>query len=60
VSISLAPSILAQDVPTLDDICNLIDRTNTDMEGNDRHTDEPNVMHQVLQHSFQIFTICRS
>jgi enhancing lycopene biosynthesis protein 2 len=53
VSISLVPSILAQNVPPLDEICNLNDPTNTDMEGNDCHTDEPNEMHQVLQQSFQ-------
>jgi hypothetical protein len=41
--------------PPLDEICNLIDPTNTDMEGNDRHTNEPNDMHQVLQQSFQFF-----
>jgi hypothetical protein len=35
--------------PPLDEICNLIDRTNTNMEGNDCNTDEPNELHQVLQ-----------
>jgi hypothetical protein len=58
VSISLVPHILAQNVPPYDEICNLIDPTNTDMEGNDYHTDEPNEMHQVLQQSFHLSTVC--
>jgi hypothetical protein len=58
VSISLVPSILAQNVLPLDEFCNLIDPTNIDMQGNDRHTDEPNEMQLVLQQSFQFFIIC--
>jgi hypothetical protein len=45
----LVPHILAQNVHSLDEICNLIDPTNTGMEGNDCHTDEPNEPHQVFQ-----------
>jgi hypothetical protein len=46
---------LAQNIPSLEDICNLIDRTNTDTEGNDCNTDESNELHQVLQQSFHFF-----
>jgi hypothetical protein len=43
--------------PPLDEICNLIDRTNTDTEGNDCNTDEPNELRQVLQQLFCFFTL---
>jgi hypothetical protein len=40
---------MAQNVPSLDDICNLIDYTNTNTEGNDCNTDDANTLQQVLQ-----------
>jgi hypothetical protein len=58
VSIFLVPRILAQNVRPLDEICNLIDPINTDMEGNDCHTDQPNEMHQVIQQSFNFLIVC--
>jgi hypothetical protein len=38
--------------PSLDGICNLIDRSNTDMDGKDCNTDESKEQHKVLQQSF--------
>jgi hypothetical protein len=45
VSVFLVPHILAQKVRPLNEICNLIDPTNTDVEGNDCHTDQTNELH---------------
>jgi hypothetical protein len=47
--------LLAQNIPYLEDICNLIDRTNTDTKGNDCNTDELNELHHVLQQLFHFF-----
>jgi hypothetical protein len=44
VSISLVRSILAPNVPPLDEIYNLIDPTNTYMEGNDCHTAKKKIL----------------
>jgi hypothetical protein len=42
---------LAQNIPSLDGICNLIGRNNTGTEGNDYNTDDASLLQQVLQQS---------
>jgi hypothetical protein len=60
VYVFLVHSVLAQIVPHLDDICNLVDPPNSDMVGNDCHTDVCNQAQQVLQHSIQFFLFSSS
>jgi hypothetical protein len=50
----LVPHILAQNGWPLDDICNLIDLSHNNMEGNDCPIDETNELHQVSQQLFQV------
>jgi hypothetical protein len=53
----LVSHILAQNVYPLDEICNLIDPSHINMEGNDCPIDETNELHQVSQQSFHFIDL---